>query len=62
MLRKDYVTAARITRWLAWLAAQGVALDLDMRLLNEDIALRGGGERCVLDVAIACRLLGSESR
>ncbi|ADI11387.1 hypothetical protein SBI_08269 [Streptomyces bingchenggensis BCW-1] len=60
LLRRDFATAARITRWLAWLAADGVALPLDVALLTEDIALRGGDDRCLLDAAIARRLLGLE--
>lgn len=60
LLRRDFATAARITRWLAWLAADGVALPLDVALLAEDIALRGGDDRCLLDAAIARRLLGVE--
>ncbi|MFD8380263.1 hypothetical protein ACFV2X_17230 [Streptomyces sp. NPDC059679] len=60
LLRRDFATAARITRWLAWLAADGVALPLDVALLAEDIALRGGDDRCLLDAAIARRMLGLE--
>ncbi|MGY0063073.1 hypothetical protein ACWY4P_42145 [Streptomyces sp. LZ34] len=60
LLRRDFATAARITRWLAWLAADGVALPLDAALLTEDIALRGGDDRCLLDAAIARCLLGLE--
>ncbi|MGK5640006.1 hypothetical protein ACSNOK_17065 [Streptomyces sp. URMC 126] len=58
LLRGDFPTAARITRWLAWPAADGTTLPLDVRLLTEDIALRGGGERCLLDAECARRLLG----
>ncbi|MFJ4947052.1 hypothetical protein [Streptomyces sp. NPDC088760] len=61
LLRRDFPTAARITRWLAWLAAGGATLPLDVTLLTQDIALRGGGERCLLDVAISRRLLGLDS-
>ncbi|MFF8883591.1 hypothetical protein [Streptomyces flaveolus] len=57
LLRRDFATVARITRWLAWLAADGVALPLDVALLIEDIALRGGDDRCLLDAVIARRLL-----
>ncbi|MDN0193562.1 hypothetical protein [Streptomyces sp. S.PNR 29] len=60
LLRRDFATAARLTRWLAWLAADGAALPLDAALLVEDIALRGGGNRCLLDVAICRHLLGLE--
>jgi hypothetical protein len=58
LLRRDFATAARITRWLAWLAADGAALPVDAALLTEDIALRGGGARCLLDASISRRLLG----
>ncbi|MDL5206583.1 hypothetical protein [Streptomyces sp. ALI-76-A] len=61
LLRQDYATAARLVRWLAWLTAEGVTLPLEPSLLTSEIALRGGGERCMLDTAIACRLLGLES-
>ncbi|MEU1054305.1 hypothetical protein [Streptomyces sp. NPDC005876] len=60
LLRGDYSTAARITRWLAWLAADGVPPCLDVDLLTQDIALRGGGRRCLLDVALARQLLDLE--
>ncbi|GAA2386475.1 hypothetical protein [Streptomyces coeruleofuscus] len=60
LLRRDFVTAARVTRWLAWLAADNVALPLDAALLVEDIALRGGGNRCLLDVEICHHMLGLE--
>ncbi|MEV5513210.1 hypothetical protein AB0L50_09820 [Streptomyces flaveolus] len=61
VLRRDFTTAARITRWLAWLAADGVEVPLDVVLLTRDIALRGGDAgRCTLDTAIARRLLDLE--
>ncbi|MES4906920.1 MULTISPECIES: hypothetical protein [unclassified Streptomyces] len=60
LLRRDFATAARIARWLAWLAAGGVALPLDAALLTGDIALRGGDDRCLLDASIARHLLGLE--
>jgi hypothetical protein len=61
LLRRDFPTAARITRWLAWLTADGTSLPLDVALLTEDIALRGGGDRCLLDAAISRRLLDLDS-
>jgi hypothetical protein len=60
MLRRDFPTAARITRWLAWLAAQGTRLPLDPAPLTAHLGLVGGGDRLALDVAIARRLLGLE--
>lgn len=61
VLRRDFATAARITRWLAWLAADGVPLPVNVSLLVREIALRGhDGGRCTLDLAIARRLLGEE--
>ncbi|MFH8347470.1 hypothetical protein [Streptomyces sp. NPDC018045] len=59
-LRRDHPTAARITRWLAWLRADGAALPLDPAPLTEHIALLGGGDRPALDTAVARRLLGLE--
>ncbi|MEB3961029.1 hypothetical protein OKJ48_12350 [Streptomyces kunmingensis] len=61
VLRRDFPTAARITRWLAWLHAEGVRLPLDPAPLTEHITLLGGGGRVALDTAIAGRLLGLES-
>lgn len=61
VLRRDFSTAARITRWLAWLAADGVQLPVDVSLLVEELALRGhDAGRCALDTAIArCLLKGA---
>ncbi|MFF5563272.1 hypothetical protein ACFY7Z_14420 [Streptomyces sp. NPDC012623] len=56
-LRRDYSTAARIARWLAWLHAEGVELPLDPAPLVEHIALMAAGDRTALDTAIARRLL-----
>ncbi|GGS24114.1 hypothetical protein GCM10010252_74130 [Streptomyces aureoverticillatus] len=61
MLRRDFPTAARITRWLALLHAEGVRLPLDPLPLVEHLRLHGGGPRLALDVAIARRLLGPEA-
>ncbi|MFH9065731.1 hypothetical protein ACH4GM_31650 [Streptomyces coeruleorubidus] len=60
LLRGDFATAARLNRWLAWLAADGITLPVDAGVLGAEIALRGGGERCLLDVAIADRMLEGE--
>ncbi|OKI01895.1 hypothetical protein A6A06_12205 [Streptomyces sp. CB02923] len=59
-LRRDHPTAARITRWLAWLRADGTGLPLDPAPLTEHIGLLGGGDRPALDTAVARRLLGLE--
>ncbi|GHE84370.1 hypothetical protein GCM10018785_60450 [Streptomyces longispororuber] len=57
MLRRDFPTAARIARWLAWLHAEGVPLPLAPAPLTDHIGLHGGGGRTDLDTAIAHRLL-----
>lgn len=61
VLRRDFPTAARITRWLALLGAEGVPLPLDPVPLLEHLRLHGGGPRLALDVAIARRLLALET-
>ncbi|MFI0241149.1 hypothetical protein [Streptomyces sp. NPDC016845] len=58
VLRRDFPTAARITRWLAWAHAERLPLPLDPAPLTEHIALLGGGGRLALEIAIARRLLG----
>lgn len=60
-LRRDFATAARLTRWLAWLAADGAVLPLDVASLTRDISLCGGDDRCLLDAALARSLLGLEN-
>ncbi|CAM5691019.1 hypothetical protein SALBM135S_08980 [Streptomyces alboniger] len=57
VLRRDFPTAMRITRWLALLAAEGVSLPLDPAPLVEHLRLLGGGARLALDAEIAGRLL-----
>ncbi|MFE3743489.1 hypothetical protein [Streptomyces sp. NPDC059134] len=57
VLRRDYPTAARIVRWLAWLHSDGVRTPLDPVPLVEHISLLAGGDRLALDTAIARRLL-----
>ncbi|MFI7386644.1 hypothetical protein [Streptomyces sp. NPDC049813] len=61
VLRRDYPTAARITRWLAWLHTEGVPLPLDPAPLTAHLALVAGGTRVTLDTTIAAHLLGQES-
>ncbi|MFJ2645534.1 hypothetical protein ACIO1C_02150 [Streptomyces sp. NPDC087420] len=59
VLRRDYPTAARIARWLAWLHTDGVPLALDPAPLVEHIEVMAGGDRLALDTAIARRLITS---
>ncbi len=61
VLRRDFVTAARLVRWIALLSSSGVRQLLDPALLVERIRLYGGtGSRLSLDLAIAGRQLGME--
>jgi hypothetical protein len=61
VLRRDFVTAARLVRWIALLVSAGVRQPLDPVLLVERIRLYGGtGSRLALDLAIARHLLGLE--
>lgn len=62
VLRRDFPTAMRITRWLALLAAEGARLPLDPAPLVEHLRLLGGGPRLALDAAIAGRLLAPARR
>ncbi|MFJ2774961.1 hypothetical protein [Streptomyces sp. NPDC087300] len=62
VLRRDFSTAARITRWLALLAGDGIRLPLDPVPLVEHLGLHGGGTRLALDIAISRRLLAMEDR
>lgn len=60
LLRRDHVTAARLARWIALLAHEGVPTPLDPVPVLEHIRLHGGGgARLSLDLAIARRLLGA---
>lgn len=59
VLRRDYPTAARIARWLAWLRSDGVRLPLDAAALVEHIGLLAGGDRLALDTAISHRLIAT---
>ncbi|SEG77085.1 hypothetical protein SAMN04489712_111246 [Thermomonospora echinospora] len=59
MLRRDYLTAVRLIRWLAWLHHDGVPLPLDLEAaLDHAVLLGGHGPRTALDIAVAERLLG----
>ncbi len=61
LLRRDHPTAARIVRWLALLASDGVPVPLELPPLIEHLELLGGGgPRIALDLAIARRLLALE--
>ncbi|QFZ18693.1 hypothetical protein [Saccharothrix syringae] len=61
MLRRDFVTAARLVRWLALLTSAGVRQPLDPIQLVERIRLYGGsGSRLSLDLTIARTILGME--
>ncbi|MBT2674368.1 hypothetical protein J7E95_26865 [Streptomyces sp. ISL-14] len=58
VLRRDFPTAVRLIRWLAWLDHQGVALPLDPLLALEHVRLLGGeSPRTALDLAVACHRL-----
>ncbi|MFB8030512.1 hypothetical protein ACFQ6U_15625 [Streptomyces sp. NPDC056465] len=59
ILRRDFPTAGRLVRWLAWLRHEGVGLPLDPEVAVEHVHLVGGaGPRAALDLAIARALLG----
>jgi hypothetical protein len=59
MLRRDYPTAVRLTRWLAVLHHDGVPSPLDPGpVLDHAVLLGGHGPRTALDIAVAERLLG----
>ncbi|MYW01316.1 hypothetical protein GT354_24165 [Streptomyces sp. SID3343] len=61
MLRRDYRTAARIARWLAFLRAAGTPYPLDLEPMLRHIRLFGGGSaRTVLDTRIAQHVTGPE--
>ncbi|MCC3770817.1 hypothetical protein [Streptomyces sp. UNOC14_S4] len=58
VLRRDFPTAVRLIRWLAWLDHEGVALPLDPLLALEHVRLLGGeSPRMALDLTVARRLL-----
>ncbi|MEU6114314.1 hypothetical protein ABZ840_07180 [Streptomyces sp. NPDC047117] len=60
MLRRDFPTAARLARWLAWLHHEGVPLPLDPVPFTQHLTLLGVGGRLALDTAIARELLREE--
>ncbi|MFC8228302.1 hypothetical protein [Streptomyces sp. NPDC057287] len=58
ILRRDFPTAGRLVRWLAWLRHEGAALPLDPDIVVEHVHLVGGaGPRAALDLAIARHFL-----
>ncbi|MFG2591235.1 hypothetical protein [Streptomyces sp. NPDC048438] len=58
ILRRDFTTAVRLVRWLAWLRHEGVNLPLDPDIAAEHVWLVGGpGPRAALDLAIARHFL-----
>ena len=60
VLRRDFATASRLTRWVALVHARGVRLPLDPALLVEHVAARVGAEpRRLLDLAVARHLVGA---
>lgn len=60
MLRRDFATAGRLSRWIALLHAKGVRLPVDPVLLVEHIGARIGPEpRRLLDLAVARHLVGA---
>ncbi|MFJ8859050.1 hypothetical protein ACIRD8_11500 [Streptomyces sp. NPDC102451] len=58
ILRRDFPTAVRLVRWLAWLRYDGTELLLDPDVAAEHVWLVGGaGPRAALDLAIARHFL-----
>ncbi|MGV9264590.1 hypothetical protein ACWDRR_08025 [Kitasatospora sp. NPDC003701] len=58
LLRCDYRVAARLTRWLAWLAADGRPLPLEVEpMLDRIRAVGDGSARTALELAVADHLL-----
>ena len=58
ILRRDFPTALRLVRWLAWLRHEGAELPLDPDVAAEHAWLVGGaGPRTALDLAIARHFL-----
>ncbi|MFF2349580.1 hypothetical protein ACFVVL_07350 [Kitasatospora sp. NPDC058115] len=59
MLRRDYRTAARLARWLAWTEADGAAAHLDLGpVLDRIRAVGDGSTRMWLELAITEALAG----
>ncbi|MFJ8869470.1 hypothetical protein ACIRD6_27350 [Streptomyces sp. NPDC102473] len=62
ILRRDFPTAGRLVRWLAWLRHEGVGLPLDPDVAVEHVHLVGGaGPRAALDLAITRHFLEQSS-
>ncbi len=60
VLRRDFNTAGRLTRWVALMHAAGVRLPVDPVLLVEHVGARIGAEpRRLLDLAVARHLVGA---
>lgn len=58
ILRRDFPTAVRLIRWLAWLHHEGTELPVDPGLAAEHVWLVGGaGPRTALDLAIVRHFL-----
>ncbi|WP_156755582.1 hypothetical protein [Actinokineospora pegani] len=59
-LRRDFVIASRLTRWVALTHAMGVRLPVNPVVLVDHVALRVGSEpRQLLDLAVARHLVGA---
>ncbi|MFF2541991.1 hypothetical protein ACFVUY_05450 [Kitasatospora sp. NPDC058063] len=60
MLRRDFATAVRLGRWLAWASAEGRTLGIEVEPILDRIRLVGiSAVRTRLELAIAQRLLES---
>lgn len=60
VLRRDFGTASRLTRWVALVHAVGVRLPVDPVTLVDHVALRVGSEpRRLLDLTVARHLVGA---
>ncbi|MDG9702783.1 hypothetical protein [Streptomyces sp. DH37] len=63
MLRRDYPTAARLARWLAWAVHRGTRPELDAAAVVRHLELHcGSGGRTALDIAVARHLLDQSER
>ncbi|MER5263667.1 hypothetical protein ABTZ99_16510 [Actinosynnema sp. NPDC002837] len=59
VLRRDFATASRLTRWVAFVHAAGAPLPFSPVMLVEHVALRVGPEpRRLLDLVVARHLVG----
>ncbi|MEU3726683.1 hypothetical protein [Streptomyces sp. NPDC031705] len=62
MLRRDYRTAARLTRWLAWLHHTRTPVALEIApLLTRLKQVGGDSARTALDLAVAEHLVQAHS-